>query len=342
MPRITRSKLLSDEGRISFIPERKYADKYIHRDINGVKDFDLFDWAMETGTNGLLEGPTGPGKTLAVRAWAAARGRYFYRVPSTAGIDPTQVFGKLMPNMHRKADTDPAYVWVDGGAADILRHGGVLLIDEINFTPERISSMLFPVLDEDRAIVLLDHHGEILRAHRSDCWCDLPKKECESHWVLIMATMNPNYSGTRPMNKALRNRFPLQIDWGYDTAVEAALVPFAELRRHVANMRANSRISTPVSTNMMQEFIAAALKFGLAFAVASFVMHFDAVERPIVKGVLDAARVELQDEIDAITSDEDAEALANDDDDPLDDAPDPDGAATDEDDAEEFDWAKGK
>lgn len=294
-----------ETGRIAEVPPQDVATGYIHRDVHGVHDFDLFDYAFKTGTNVLLFGETGPGKTRAIRAWAAHNGKPFYRVPSSAGIEPSHLFGKYIPD-----EENGGFSWFDGPATDILRNGGVLLIDEINFTPERISPILFPVLDDDRAVTLLDHQNEVIRAHRPNCWCG---NLCSSRWVFIAATMNPQYAGTRPLNAALRNRFGMQIEWNYDDAVEEQLVQLPAMLRLARNHRRNDRRITPFSTNMLQEFQRIALEptLGYQFAVGNLLAHFTPDERSSLGMAINGAEAEIKAEIADLMSETDADMVVN-------------------------------
>lgn len=287
---------------VATVPDPKYFTEYIGRKIHGVPDFVVLEQANIHAMNVLLEGPTGPGKTSFVLAYAAREKRPFYSVSSNVGVEPSQLFGKFVP------DNGNGWVWVDGGVTSIVRHGGVLLLNELNFLPERIATVLFGLLDKRREIVLLDHKGEVIRAHKPPlsekgptyrdteappCWCPDGAKCPPERAVLIVADMNPDYEGTRPLNKALRNRFPIQIDWDYDRDVESRLVRSTVLLDLAYRFRALDNIETPVATNMLQEFerLAGLGPFGLDFAIANFCQHFMTDERPSIQEVF---RVEHQ------------------------------------------------
>lgn len=255
--------------RIAKVPPRSFHDDYVSRDVlPGTSDFEVFDYAHTTSTNVLIEGPTGPGKTSAVMAWAAKNDLPFYAVPSNQGVEPSQLFGKFIPS------PDGGFEWQDGPVTDLVRHGGVLLINEINFVPERIATVLFSLLDKRRQIALLDHRAEVIDA---------------APGLLIVADMNPDYEGTRPLNKALRNRFGIQLFWDYDPQVEAALISSSALLDLARNLRKESResnIDTPLSTNMLMEFETIAKgPLGLDFAIENLVNHFTAEERVPVRNV---------------------------------------------------------
>lgn len=254
------------------IPDQSYADDYIGRTIAGVDFMTIFDRALSNHYNVMLKGPTGSGKTTAVLAYASRRKKRFYSVSSTIGVEPSQLFGKYIPNEDTK-DGGHLLTWQDGPVTDLFRHGGVLLINEVNFLPERVASVLFSALDKRREIQLPDHKGEVIHAHDD---------------LLIVVDMNPGYEGTRPPNKAFANRFAVQLDWDYDTATEQKLVkgPLHGMAAKFRKQVAEGVFETPVSTNMLIEFdtMASDSELGFEFAVEVFANHFgDEDERNAVK-----------------------------------------------------------
>jgi MoxR-like ATPase len=277
---------------LATVPDKRYFTGYISRRIGGKLDLELLDYAFTHATNVLIYGPTGPGKTSFTMAWAAARGKKFYSVASNVALDPSQMFGKM------SIKDDGSFGWFDGGVTDIVRHGGVILINEVNFMSDRIAPVLFELLDKRREITLLDHKGEKIRAHRPDCWCDLDDDDCRDRWVLVVADMNPDYSGTRPLNAAFRNRFPIQIEWDYDPIIEEKLVPYPTLLQIARNIRkqVGTRLDTPVATNMLMEFATIAQDLSLDFAITNFCNHFTTDERTAVEGVFEQLKKDLEED----------------------------------------------
>lgn len=227
---------------------------------NERSDFEVLDYAHELRHNVLIEGPTGLGKTSAVIAWAGHHRKHFYAVSSNVAIDPSQLFGKFVP------DGIGGFRWQDGPVTDLVRHGGVLLINEVNFLPERISTVLFSLLDARREITLLDHSGEVITAHDD---------------LLIVGDLNPDYEGTRPLNKALRNRFAIQMAWDYDAEIERQLVRGTSLRDLAALLRRaqqRGEVDAPTSTGMLVEFEQVAAGLGLDAAIHNLINHFPTEE----------------------------------------------------------------
>ena len=266
---------------LSLVPDVAVANQYAHRTIGGKKDFEIFDYARRHNLNVLLEGPTGSAKTTAIMAYAAKNKLRFYSVSSSGGTEPSQLFGKFIPD----AKSGDGFVWQDGPVTELFRNGGILLLNEINFIPERIQSVLFSALDARREIQLLDHQGEVIRAHKD---------------LTIFADMNPDYQGTRPLNAALRNRFPIQLVWDYDSKVEAKLIHSVSLRHLGDGLRAafkRGEIETPVSTNLLMEFERIASAVSVDFALVNFANHFHADERQVVDTVTGTVYSNLVNEI---------------------------------------------
>lgn len=259
---------------IAEIPDMAYYDGYVERTDNGVGCYAVFDYARETKSNVLIVGPTGSGKTSAALAYAAREEMPFYSISSSVGLEPSQLFGRYIP------DGAGGFMWQDGPVTYVVRHGGFLLINEINFIPDRVGTVLFSLLDKRRTIQLLDHKGEVLTAHED---------------LVIAADMNPGYAGTRTLNAALKNRFPIQLYWDYDPEVEEKLVPYPAVRNVLRSLRDSDEITTPVSTNMATELIQQAYSpLGYSFAAMSFVNHFALDEKSVVETVLDIHSVEVR------------------------------------------------
>jgi cobaltochelatase CobS len=154
-------------------------------------------WAISQNLPILLVGETGVGKTLSVRHLAHMTHNGFRRVNLNGMTTVDEFVGKLMIN-------EKGTYWVNGILIEAMEAGDWLLIDEINACLPEIAFCLHSLLDDDRMIVLSEYDGRIVRPHPS---------------FRLFASMNPHenrrYGGTKPLNEALLDRFPVTIQMDY-------------------------------------------------------------------------------------------------------------------------------
>lgn len=258
---------------VAKVPDKKWADTYINRKVEGgITDFELFDSAMANHENILIRGHAGSGKTMSVLAYASARNLRYYNVSSNVGLEPSHLFGSWIPN------EAGSFQWQDGAVTSVVRHGGVLLLNEIDFMPERITTVLFSLLDDRRQIQLMENGGEIIEAHPE---------------LLVIGDHNPNYRGSRPMNQAWKDRFHHKVEFPYDKAIEKKLIPSASLLEIASKLRDMSdkgEIDTPISTRGMVAFVSNAKRLGMDYAIGSYVNGFLDDEKEAVKLVMETAK----------------------------------------------------
>lgn len=262
---VVESKTLS--VALATVPRREVHEKYISRTIFGIKDYEVFDRCRANHIDGLIYGPTGPGKTTSVLAWAASRQLRVATVSGNAALEPSHLVGKYIPD----DSGNGRFIWIDGPVTDVVRNGGVLILDEVNFISSKIYTVLYSLLDARRSLILLDHKGETVEAHPD---------------LTIFATMNPSYVGTVPLNYAFRNRFALQLFWDYDDKVEAKLIKSEAIRIVAKQLRseaAKGEFETPISTNMLMELEQFIVIFNYEFAIENFIAHFDLEEQDKVR-----------------------------------------------------------
>lgn len=156
----------------------------------------------------LLIGETGVGKTQAVRylAWKTQNGLRRVNLNGATTVD--EFLGKLLIN-------EEGTYWLDGVLVDAMQAGDWILLDEINACLPEIAFSLHSLLDDDRMVVLTEHDGRIVRPHPN---------------FRIFASMNPSeegrYGGTKMLNEALMDRFPVVIRMEYlplEKEVEAVM-----------------------------------------------------------------------------------------------------------------------
>jgi MoxR-like ATPase len=135
----------------------------------------------------LIEGVPGTGKTLAVRALAAALGLPFRRIQFTPDLMPSDVVGTSVFNPQN------ATFSVRPGPIN----ANVVLADEINRTPPKTQAALLEAMEEARITI----DGTPIA---------LPQP------FIVCATQNPiEYEGTYPLPEAQLDRFTVKITTGY-------------------------------------------------------------------------------------------------------------------------------
>jgi MoxR-like ATPase len=99
--------------------------------------------------------------------------------------------------------------WVNGVLVNAMLAGDWILLDEINACLPEIAFCLHSLLDDDRMVVLMEYDGRIVRPHPD---------------FRLFASMNPSeegrYGGTKMLNEALLDRFPVVVRMDYLTEDE--------------------------------------------------------------------------------------------------------------------------
>jgi hypothetical protein len=268
---MNKDKVILSEDVSSLIPKGSL-DNYVERVLaGGQTDLQILAYAHKVRHNVLISGDTGVGKTHSVSAHAESTGLPFVSIACNGATNPDQMFGQFKPS-----EDGNGFEWVDGIVTTLVRNGGVLLLDEVNFMKPDISAALHPLLDSRRTLTLVENGGEVIKAHEG---------------FQAVACINPNYEGTRPLNEAFKNRFGIHLEYTYEGNNEDILVEnrpaLLELADKLRIARENGTIATPVSTNSLMEFGEFVEDLGLEFAISNFVNKFDIDERAAIKEYFD-------------------------------------------------------
>src|SRR4030042_5952537 len=171
-------------------------------------------FAVSRNLPALLIGETGVGKTLAVRylAWKTQNGLRRLNLNGATTVD--EFLGKMLIN-------EQGTYWVNGVLVDCMLAGDWILLDEINACLPEIAFCLHSLLDDDRMVVLMEYDGRIVRPHPNS---------------RLFASMNPSeegrYGGTKTLNEALLDRFPVVIRMDYLTEEQEIEAVMAQSGNH--------------------------------------------------------------------------------------------------------------
>ena len=218
-------------------------------------------WAISSNLPLLLIGETGVGKTLSVRHLAHMTKNGFRRVNLNGMTTVDEFVGKLMIN-------EKGTYWVNGILIEAMEAGDWLLIDEINACLPEIAFCLHSLLDDDRMIVLSEFDGRIVRPHTD---------------FRLIASMNPHenrrYGGTKPLNEALLDRFPVTIQMDYlpfDVEVEVTLHQSGNEDRDLVERMV--RVAHDVREAMKNEKVFSTFSTRRLIDWARMSAHFDPME----------------------------------------------------------------
>lgn len=214
-----------------------------------------------------LNGPTGSGKTHVVRAFAAKKKLPLVTISGSDGFDTLTAWGRWAP------DGQGGVEWKWSETALVILHGGLLYLDELNFLRGEQTALLHPLLDSRRGITIPDLDNLWVPAHPE---------------LFVVSTYNlgAGYEGTKRLNLALQNRFPVKLEWDYDRSVELTLTGSPTLVDFAGEIRAlaeKGTITTPISTNSLVEFAELALDIDVLFASENFLQQFPRHERAAIR-----------------------------------------------------------
>lgn len=269
----------SDSNDMSkYIPAKSDNEiDYIPKRVGGMSDLKILELAYSQRKNVLLTGDTGTGKTHAIRHYACLMKLPYMRVGLNGATTPEDLIGQFVPNI------DGGYKWQDGILTTFVRHGGVFVADEINSCPADVLFILHSLLDDERKIVLVQNDGEVIKTHK-DFW--------------FLATMNPDYEGTKQLNLALKDRFDVKLYCDYDKKIEAKLNIDERIIELASKLRALFRkgeIITPISTRTLLQFMSNAQLFNTKVAETILINTFANDEQEVVKELISLELSALKD-----------------------------------------------
>lgn len=277
-----------------FRPDPSIVDAYISRTVvGGYTDIEYFLHMRDERVNGYspniaMVGATQSGKTMFVRVLAVLAARRdglpkpypVFTLNGSTGITSYDLFGQTTAVI---IDGRETLVWMNGQVPLAANCGGILYLDEWNAVPPSQAIALHPLLDDRRSFT--NYQNAVPDGHGGFA----PETITANQNLWILTTINPGYKGTSTMAEASTNRFRW-VQWDYDEAAEAALIPSSTVRALGVALReahAQRVLSTPIGTSALQRFNSDCAAFGVANAIWVMTSMFAPQERDRVKAIID-------------------------------------------------------
>ena len=241
---------------------------YYPRDIGNTSDTAILDSAIRDRQNVLLIGETGTGKSHVLRLIAHKLGLPYVRVQLYDAISPEDLFGSWIPS------GKGGFAWQDGVLTYFMRHGGMFVADELNGAKPGANFVFHSITDYERRMTLTQKDGEVIYAHPDFVFC---------------ATMNPEYEGTKPLNKALFDRFGVVLEYDGNPAIRkmfpAQLITFKE---KIDEAIGAGELEGVCSIRGMQQYMRNIEMFGKDVAREILLQKFEGIGKEAVADIMEA------------------------------------------------------
>lgn len=282
-PRVSKSPV--NTALAEYMVPKEILTRYHDREIGGVTGFNIFKKYYELRRHLMLEGFTSSGKTMAVEAFSAFMGLPLFTISGAGGTTESDLFGRNVPTVH--TDGSERLAWADGPVTLAAKYGGILYVNEGNFIPPEVSSLLYSLTDYRSKVVIRGAATEYQNPNNGNTeYRELVIEAHESLWVVVDG--NPGYAGTGDWNQAFRNRFSV-ITWDYDIEVESNLIHSQALRDFMTVLRrslASGDLMSAVTTKQFMDFQSNIYELGLDFAIHVLLSYFYSEERELVMSQL--------------------------------------------------------
>jgi len=262
----TQTTITQNQEMNKFIP---LTNGYIKRRLHGINDVDILKTAYTNKDFVLIVGETGTGKTHLIRHFAYENKLPYARINLNGGTTADELIGHWVPNK------DGGFKWQDGILTTFVKNGGVIALDEVNACPAEILFCLHSLTDDERTLTLVDENNTVIKAHPN---------------FFLVATMNPDYEGTKPLNQAFKDRFKIKLIFDYDDKIEKKIVEdevIVELAKKLRTMHSKGEISTPISTRTLIHYSENKNAYGEKLAFEIFLNNFETDEKDAIKNVME-------------------------------------------------------
>lgn len=175
-------------------------------------------YCLETGTNCMLVGDAGAGKSSMVEQLAAQLNRPLRRVNLNGESDTSVLEGR--DYTVRDAQGNNVLKFVPGPLAVAVQNGYWFLCDEIDAALQPVLFLLQQLLEDDGKLVLSDTEGTIIQRHAAFRFF------ATANTVGVAGRNRLLYSGTmQRMNEATLDRFGVLVNVGYmEPALEEQVI----------------------------------------------------------------------------------------------------------------------
>lgn len=202
------------------------------RDPNYVLQTDALEELVASWSEGQLAclvGPTGSGKSTLVEQACAYTGRPYVRVNMTGDVDTAQLLG--MPGVGIDPKTGNSITtWTDGVVTEVVKKGGVLLIDEYEWMPSEIFYALQWLMEYKNNTP--SHRGKLFLKEMPAAKSSDRLIEPHKDFILVMAgntvgqgDTSGKFAGAQVLSTASLNRIDTWIELGYlDRTHEIAII----------------------------------------------------------------------------------------------------------------------
>ena len=224
--------------------------------------------AVIRGENLLLKGPSGCGKTMLAMIMPKVFNRPFFYFNMGATQDPR---GALIGNVHFKKDTG-TFLAQSLFVKAIQTENALILLDELSRAHPEASNILMTVLDATQRYLRIDEdpETETVKVAKGVCF-------------VATANEGVEYTGTKTMDRALRDRFstiimePLSKEDELDLLIQSCPDVDVKILTCIADIADttrlqicddNSKVDTIVSTRMSMR-VAAQIQDGLTLEEAA-------------------------------------------------------------------------
>lgn len=241
---------------------------YYPRHVGETLDTVILENAVRDRRNILLVGETGTGKSHVLRLTAYKLKLPYVRVQLYDAISPEDLFGSWIPS------GEGGFAWQDGVLTHFMRHGGMFVADELNGAKPGANFVFHSITDYERRMTLTQKDGEVIYAHPDFVFC---------------ATMNPEYEGTKPLNKALFDRFSIVLEYDGNPAVTKMFPPeLITLKEKIDEAIRAGELEGVCSIRGLQQYMRNVELFGKDVAKEILIQKFEGIGKEAVADIMEA------------------------------------------------------